>query len=91
KMFEEKKNGIYNLGTGKGFSVNEIIEVAKKVTGKKIATRVIGRRAGDPDVLVASNLLARKELHWEIEIDDIEKIIESAWKFMVNFPDGYGG
>lgn len=91
KMRNDRKNGTYNLGNGKGFSVREIIEVAKKVTGREISTRVVGRRPGDPDVLVASNELAKKELNWKIEIDDIGKIIESAWKFMVAFPDGYGG
>jgi len=90
KMKKDQVNGIYNLGNNSGYSVKEIIDVSKKVTKKDIKSEVIGRRKGDPDILVASNELAKSELNWEPKITDIEEIIKSVWKFMKNFPDGYG-
>jgi UDP-glucose 4-epimerase len=69
---------IFNLGNGVGFSVKQIIEVAKKVTGKPIETIITGRRAGDPAVLVASSQCITNELGWKIKFSNIEDIIESA-------------
>lgn len=90
-MKKTQKSGIFNLGNGKGFSVQEIIDHARKVTKKPILAEIDNRRAGDPDKLVASNQLAKQKLNWEPKITSIESIIQSAWKFMGNFPDGYGG
>ncbi|MCK5811710.1 MAG: UDP-glucose 4-epimerase GalE [Clostridiales bacterium] len=90
-MKKYKKSGIFNLGNGKGFSVQEIVDYARKVTKKPILAEVDSRRAGDPDKLVASNQLAKEELKWVPKITKIDDIIKSAWKFMNNFPDGYGG
>ena len=91
KMRKENLNGIYNLGTGTGFSVKQIIDIARKVTNVDIKAVVSKRRDGDPDILVASNELAKKHLNWQPKINSIDKIIESAWNFMKNFPNGYGG
>jgi UDP-glucose 4-epimerase len=78
-----------NLGIGGGYSVEEVIEAARKVTGKKIEARVVGRRAGDPSRLVAEAKKAREVLGWNPQFPEIEKIIESAWKWHEAHPNGY--
>jgi len=83
------RSGHYNLGTGSGFSVKEVIDVARKITGGKIETVVSERRAGDPAILIADSSLARKELGWTPKQEDIEKIIFSAWKWKKKYPTGY--
>lgn len=87
------KNGgesaIYNLGNGKGFSVKEVIEVARKVTGKDIKAEVAERRAGDPAILIASSERAKEELEWKPQYNSLETIIETAWKWHVSHPKGY--
>jgi UDP-glucose 4-epimerase len=80
---------VYNLGNGGGYSVIEVIEAARKVTGVNISTRAHQRRPGDPVALVASSSLAKSELGWEPEYPDIESIIESAWRWMELHPSGY--
>jgi len=71
----------YNLGNGNGFSVNEVIETARKVTGREIPVVDSPRRPGDPAILVADAALARKELGWEPERPALETIIEDAWRW----------
>ncbi|KZL89782.1 UDP-glucose 4-epimerase GalE [Clostridium magnum] len=87
------KNGgesaIYNLGNGKGFSVKEVVEVTRKVTGREIKAEVAERRAGDPAILIASSERAKKELGWKPQYDSLETIIETAWNWHKNHPDGY--
>lgn len=80
---------IYNLGNGQGFSVKEVIEVARKVTGKEIKDVVADRRAGDPAVLVASSNKAMDELSWILEYNSLETIIKTAWDWYKNHPNGY--
>ena len=80
---------IFNLGTGHGFSVKEIIDAAQKVTGLKIKTELGARRAGDPAKLIASGDKARKILGWTPRFDDVEKIIATAWKWHKTRPNGY--
>lgn len=80
---------IFNLGTGKGFSVREIISVAEKVTAQKIKTEIGIRRAGDPAQLIASAEKAKNILHWSPQFSDIEKIIATAWNWHKNHPNGY--
>jgi UDP-glucose 4-epimerase len=79
----------YNLGNGNGYSVNEVVEVARRVTGAEIPKKICPRRQGDPAVLVASSELARSELGWEPEYPELESIIESAWRWMRAHPKGY--
>ena len=81
--------GHYNLGTGSGFSVKEVIDVARKVTGEKIEAVISERRTGDPAILVADSGLARKELGWAPKQEDIEKIVSSAWEWKKKYPTGY--
>ncbi|RKY88009.1 UDP-glucose 4-epimerase GalE [candidate division KSB1 bacterium] len=82
-------DGKYNLGNGKGFTVLEVIETAKKVTGVDIPYEIAGRRPGDPAVLIASSELAQRELGWESRFRDLESIIGSAWKWHSAHPKGY--
>ena len=82
------KSGIYNLGTGKGASVKEVIETCRKVTGKTIKAVETGRRPGDPAVLVASYEKAKKELGWEPK-RNLEEIIKDAWEWTKKHPEGY--
>lgn len=81
---------IYNLGNGKGYSVKEVVQLARKVTGVNIKEAIVPRRAGDPAVLVASSEKIRRELKWEPKYNDLVTIIETAWKWHKNHPDGYG-
>ena len=83
------ESNVYNLGVGEGFSVNEIIVAARKVTGHAIPAVVSGRRAGDPSTLVASSNKIHQELGWIPKHTKIEDIIASAWKWHKNNPDGY--
>jgi UDP-glucose 4-epimerase len=80
---------IYNLGNSQGFSVREVIEVARAVTGRPIAAVEAPRRPGDPAVLVASSDKIRKELHWQPRYPSLERIIESAWRWLQAHPQGY--
>jgi UDP-glucose 4-epimerase len=78
-----------NLGNGNGYSVNEVIEAARKITDKEIESRIAPRRAGDPSRLVADAKKAKEILDWDPKFPDIESIIESAWKWHKARPTGY--
>ena len=85
-----ERSVIYNLGCGgDGYSVREVIETARRVTGKDIPVRMGPRRAGDPAVLIASSEKIKSELGWRPQFQDLGLIIESAWKWMLEHPDGY--
>ncbi len=79
----------YNLGNSKGDTVLEVVETAKKVTGKDTPVTIEGRRPGDPAVLVASSDRARRELGWEPEFPDLESIIKTAWEWHQAHHNGY--
>jgi UDP-glucose 4-epimerase len=72
---------VFNLGNGQGFSVKEVIDTVEKITGKKIKASEVGRRPGDPPVLVGSALKARELLGWQPQFDDISLIIDTAWRW----------
>ena len=80
---------IYNLGNGKGFSVREVIAMARTVTGHPIPAVEAPSRAGDPAVLVASSEKIQRELQWKPQYQDIKKIIASAWEWQQSHPAGY--
>jgi UDP-glucose 4-epimerase len=80
---------IYNLGNGQGFSVREVVEVARKVTGLPIPVIESPRRAGDPAVLIASSEKIRRDLGWQPRFPDLKTIVESAWQWHCIHPDGY--
>jgi UDP-glucose 4-epimerase len=75
------RHRIYNLGSGTGFSVKDVIDTCRKVTGHEIPANVAERRAGDPAVLVASSELARTELGWQPSRTDLATIVNDAWTF----------
>lgn len=84
------RSAIYNLGCGgDGYTVKEVIDTARRVTGRDIPVRVGPRRAGDPAVLVASSATIRRELGWQPERQSLEVIIDSAWKWLQQHPNGY--
>ncbi|MEW6635644.1 MAG: UDP-glucose 4-epimerase GalE [Actinomycetota bacterium] len=80
---------VYNLGNGAGFSVREVIETARRVTGREIPAVEAPRRAGDPPVLVASSERIRAELGWKPEKPELEAMISDAWTWMLAHPNGY--
>ncbi len=85
-----ERSAIYNLGCGgDGYSVRDVIETARRVTGKDIPVRMGPRRAGDPAVLIASSDKIKSELGWQPRFQDLGLIIKSAWKWMQAHPDGY--
>lgn len=86
---EGSQVGPFNLGTGKGFSVREVIDVVRQVTGRPIREAVSPRRPGDPDTLVASAVRARKVLGWKPTHSDLTSIVESAWAWHKDHPAGY--
>lgn len=86
---EGGKSNIFNLGNGVGFSVKEVIETARRVTGHPIPAVVQERRAGDPAKLIASSEKARKVLGWNPQHDDLEEIIASAWNWHRKHPNGF--
>lgn len=77
------KSGIYNLGIGRGYSVREVIEVCRKVTGREIPVREGPRRPGDPAVLVADPTRAQKELGWKPVYTALEPLVETAWRWLL--------
>jgi UDP-glucose-4-epimerase GalE len=79
-----------NLGTGHGTSVKEVVDACRRITGHPIPAVVAGPRAGDPPALVADASLARRELGWTPRFTSIAPIVESAWRWHRNHPDGYG-
>ena len=89
KALYAPRSGHYNLGTGNGLSVKEILETARKITGKPIPAEVAPRRPGDPPRLIACSELARKELDWQPQFENAEAIIRSVWDWMRKYPDGY--
>ena len=83
------ESNIFNLGNGNGFSVKEMIDAARKVTGHEIPAKICERRAGDPAKLIASSLKAKNILNWEPKYMDVEEVIASAWNFHKNNPNGF--
>ncbi len=86
----ERDRLIYNLGNGQGFSVRQVIETARRVTGRAITAVETARRPGDPAVLVASSQNIRRELGWQPKYPELEQIVRSAWEWHQRHPGGYG-
>ncbi|MEQ8154314.1 MAG: UDP-glucose 4-epimerase GalE [Clostridiaceae bacterium] len=88
-LIKNNTSEVFNLGSSTGFSVKEIIEVARKVTGHPIPAVTGERRAGDPSKLIASSKKAKKKLGWTPVKTNVEKIIQDAWNWHKNNPKGY--
>ncbi|MBW3613225.1 MAG: UDP-glucose 4-epimerase GalE [Chloroflexi bacterium] len=80
---------VYNLGSAAGFSVREVVEAARRVTGRAVPARAIKRRLGDPPVLVASSRRARRELGWQPAHSTLERMLADAWAWREAHPHGY--
>jgi UDP-glucose 4-epimerase len=89
KLRKENESETYNLGNGNGFSVKEVIETAREVTGHPIPAEIAPRRAGDPAILIASSEKAINELGWKPKYADLHTIIKSAWNWFQKNPNGY--
>jgi UDP-glucose 4-epimerase len=81
----------YNLGTGKPFSVREVIRSVEKITGRKVPTVEAPRRAGDPPALFADSSKAQRELGWKVKFPDVDSIVATAWKWHQSHPRGFAG
>jgi UDP-glucose 4-epimerase len=85
----DESSRVYNLGNGQGFTVRQVITVAREVTGHPIPARISPRRPGDPATLVASSSKIRSELGWEPRYPDLREILASAWRWAQTHPSGY--
>ncbi|PSQ76561.1 MAG: UDP-glucose 4-epimerase GalE, partial [Bacteroidetes bacterium QH_6_63_17] len=85
----DDESRVYNLGNGEGHSVREVIDTARRVTGREIPAEVGDPRPGDPAVLIASSKKIREELGWAPEYGDLDDIIGSAWEWHRRHPHGY--
>ena len=90
RALDRTESGFYNLGTGGGTSVKEVIDCCRRVTGREIKALEKPRRPGDPPRLIASSDKIRRELGWQPKFQDIETIVRSAWAWHVKNPAGYG-
>jgi len=86
---DEKQELIYNLGNGKGYSVREVIDTVKKVSGTDFKVTAAERRPGDPPVLTSDASKAKQELGWQTEFGDMETIVSTAWEWHNKYPNGY--
>jgi UDP-glucose 4-epimerase len=86
ESLERQTEAVYNLGSGEGFSVRQIIETAQRIVGHDIPVLEADRRSGDPAVLVAGNLRARRELGWTPQLTDLDAIIRTAWNWEQHRP-----
>lgn len=89
EKLDSERELIFNLGNGTGYSVREVIDTVKKVSGKDFDVVEVARRAGDPAVLTSDASKARRELGWETKYPELEKIVETAWEFHKKYPNGY--
>ncbi len=89
KKLDAERELYYNLGNGKGYSVRQVIDTVKRVSGKDFTVVETDRRPGDPPVLTADASKAHKELGWTTDFPELEPIVESAWKFHTDNPNGY--
>jgi len=85
----DARSQAYNLGNGDGYSVKEVLDTARRVTGQRIPARIGPPRPGDPAQLIGSGELARRELGWEPQYPDLTSIVETAWNWHKNNPNGF--
>ena len=82
-------SNIFNLGNGVGFTIKEVVEIARKVIGHPIPAKEEPRRSGDPSMLIASSAKAKEVLGWNPQYADLETIIGTAWNWHKSHPNGY--
>ncbi len=91
KLLDGSTGGCFNLGIGRGYSINEVIETAAKIAGKKINSQPAPRRPGDPSTLTSTSEKAISELGWSPRFSDLDSIIETAWRWHQQNPHGWSG
>jgi UDP-glucose 4-epimerase len=91
RLLDGGAGGVFNLGNGNGYSVRQVIETARRVTGRPIPAVVASPRAGDPSTLVGACRKAAAELGWQPRYSDLQTIIETAWRWHQTHPHGYPG
>lgn len=91
RLLAGRPGGVFNLGNGEGYSVREVIDVARKTTGQPVPVKITDRRPGDPAILVGSSEKACLELGWKPRFPELEAIVETAWKWHKANPKGYQG
>jgi UDP-glucose 4-epimerase len=89
RAIEGRFEGAFNLGNGEGYSVRQVVDAARRVTGHAIPAAVSPRRPGDPDRLVADARKAREVLGWRPDHTDLDEIVRSAWEWSRRHPRGY--
>ena len=89
RLNEGEGSAVYNLGSGDGFTVQEIVTAAEQVTGVSVRREMAARRAGDPAILVAGAEKARRELGWQPRFTDVRTILQTAWQWHRSHPQGY--
>jgi UDP-glucose 4-epimerase len=89
RLRENGESNFYNLGNGMGYSVKEVVETAREVTGLQIEASVVDRRPGDPAVLIASSDKIKRDLGWTPRFNNLKTIVETAWNWHKNNPDGF--
>jgi len=89
RLRKGEDSAVYNLGNGSGYSVKQVIDVCRQVTGHAIPAKIEPRRAGDPAVLIASSDRARLELGWTPQRDKLEAIVASSWEWHRTHPNGF--
>jgi len=89
RLLNGDSGGFYNLGNGNGYSVMDVIDKAREVSGKLIPVEIIERREGDPAVLIGSSQKALNELGWKPKYAELDVIIEHAWNWHTHHPNGY--
>jgi UDP-glucose 4-epimerase len=87
---ESMRSGRFNLGTGEGNSIRQVIDCCRRITGHPIPARELPRRLGDPARLIASSDLIKRELGWSPQFTELESIVQSAWQWHTAHPNGYG-
>jgi UDP-glucose 4-epimerase len=85
----EGRSGVFNIGSGTGYTVKQVLQTVEQITGKKVPVVIGPRRAGDPAVLVASNDKLSSELGWRPRRSSLGDIVGSAWSWKQRFPNGY--
>jgi UDP-glucose 4-epimerase len=86
---QDGRSGVYNVGSGRGYSVREVLQAVEAVTGKRLRVRMAPRRSGDPAVLVASPDKLAAELGWQPQYSNLTEIVRSAWRWKQQHPHGY--
>lgn len=83
------ENETFNLGAGVGYSINEVIKIAKEITKREVPVIIDSRRAGDPGILITSNEKITEVLNWQPQHSELREIITSAWVWHQKHPNGY--